>query len=386
MADIRGRDRVAEIDRYDVLQHAPRPELMAIVELAAQICGTPMATINLITDTEQHQVAAFGFDASVCSREDSMCASVLDEEQTTIVVADASVDSRFRENPFVTGVLGNVRFYASHKLVTFQGVTVGTLCVFDEQARELDEHQRHALATLAERIVDILELSLRSRQLARSNERLSAFAGRVSHDLKSPLSSVALSLGLIREQLDGGADVATLSSLLDRAISGSERMASMIDEVLAFSAVGGRLTFQRVSLELLLDEVLADVRGRLVGVDVVRTPLPQVQGDPGQLHSVLQNVIDNASKYRHPQRSLRLTISAEQIEGFWEVRVADNGVGIPEAERQRVFEPRVRLATTDNGMGIGLGTCLSVIQAHGGSIGIDETPGGGTTVWFRLLA
>lgn len=90
------RARVAEIQRLDVVQHAPRNELLAIVELAAQVCGTPMATINLISDVEQHQVATYGFAASVCSREDSMCAHVLGED-TPIVVADASLDPRFME-------------------------------------------------------------------------------------------------------------------------------------------------------------------------------------------------------------------------------------------------------------------------------------------------
>lgn len=384
--DSGAQDRAEEIQRYDVLHHPPRTELVAVVELAAQICGTPMATINLITDSEQHQVAAYGFDAAVCRREDSMCALVLHEEQNPIVVADASRDARFHTNPFVTGVIGEVRFYASHKLVTFEGVTIGTLCVFDVVPRELDDHQRDALRTLAERIVDVLELSLRSRQLARSNERLSDFAGRVSHDLKSPLSSVALSLGLIREQLTDGADAASIERLLERAISGSERMARLIDEVLAFSAVGGRLTLRDVALDRLVDEASSDARG-LDGVPVERTALPTVEGDAVQLRSVFQNLLDNASKYRHPQRPLAIAISAHDRTTHWEIRVADTGLGIPEEERERVFEPRVRLdatATSAQGMGIGLGTCQRVIQAHGGRIGIDETPGGGTTVWFTL--
>jgi hypothetical protein len=68
-----------------------------------------MATINLITDTQQHQVAAVGFDASICRREDSMCAVVLDGD-TPIVVTDARLDPRFQDNPFVTGTIGHVRF------------------------------------------------------------------------------------------------------------------------------------------------------------------------------------------------------------------------------------------------------------------------------------
>lgn len=243
-ADTGQQDRVDEIERYDVVERAPRTELVAIVELAAKVCGTPMATINLIGEVEQHQVATYGFDAAICRREDSMCANVLDEV-SPILVADASRDPRFRDNPFVTGVLGNVRFYASHKLVTLSGVTIGTLCVFDELTRHLDDSQVDALATLADRVVDVLELGWRSRQLAASNERLSTFAGRVSHDLKTPLATLSMSLGLLREQLAEGIDSETASGLLERAINGSNRMAAMIDDVLSYASLGGGCRWHR---------------------------------------------------------------------------------------------------------------------------------------------
>ena len=95
---------------------------------------------------------------------------------------------------------------------------VGTLCVFDERPRDLEPSRLAALATLAERVVDVFELRLRSRELAlslmenqavqaeleRSNERLASFAGQVSHDLKTPLTTISLSLSLIREQLEDG--------------------------------------------------------------------------------------------------------------------------------------------------------------------------------------
>lgn len=377
------RTRVAELDRLDIIGHAPRNELLAIVELAARVCGTPMATINLIDDVAQHQVAAFGFDAAVCSREDSMCAHVLDED-TPIVVADASLDPRFMHNPFVTGAIGHVRFYASHKLVTLSGVTIGTLCVFDESPRELDQAQVDALSTLADRIVDVLELGWRSRQLAASNERLSTFAGRVSHDLKTPLATLSISLGLLREQLADGLDADGAYRLLERAINGSHRMAAMIDDVLSYASLGGGLSVTSVALDDVLDEVLTELEVPLADAEVTRSVLPVVSGDRTQLRSLMQNLLDNASKYRDPQRRLVLDISAVEHDGRWRVLIADNGRGVPKAERERVFEPRVRLYADGSGSGIGLDTCRRVVQAHGGTIELLETPGGGVTMAFEL--
>lgn len=377
--------RVADIERYDVLGHAPRTELLAIVELAAKVCSTPMATINLITDIEQHSVATYGFTAAVCSREDSMCDVVLDED-TPIVVADASLDPRFRDNPFVNGSLGNVRFYASHKLVTLSGVTIGTLCVFDEHPRDLDGSQVDALATLADRIVDVLELSWRSRQLAVSNERLSTFAGRVSHDLKTPLATLSMSLGLLQEQLAEGLDADSAYRLLDRAISGSRRMAAMIDDVLSYASLGGGLVIEDVSLDDLLSETLADLDGAMTGVVVTRGELPVVRADRAQLRSLMQNVLDNASKYRAADRDLTIDVTCVARDDRWHVRIADNGRGVPAEECSRVFEPRVRLHADGSGSGIGLDTCRRVVQAHGGTIGLEQTPGGGATLWFELPA
>jgi GAF domain-containing protein len=238
--------RAAAIEEYGVLRRPPSAALQALTELAAMVTDVPMVTINLITADQQHQVATVGFDAAVCRREDSMCAAVL-AEPGPVVVADARLDDRFRTNPFVTGALGAVRFYASHKLVTPDGTTIGTLCVFDEAPRDLDDRQVAALGALAGRVVDVLELELSrrrleesQRQVAEAATRLSAFAGQVSHDLKNPLSAISMSLEMAREEA-GAVDTAVsqdLVELLDRAGRSAVRMEAMIDEILVLARGG----------------------------------------------------------------------------------------------------------------------------------------------------
>lgn len=385
---------MAAIRSYDVLAHPPERDLAAVVDLAAKICGVPMATINLITDTEQHQVAAVGFDAGVCSREDSMCAAVL-HAGGPVVVPDAREDARFRDNPFVTGAIGHVRFYAAHQLVTHDGVTIGTLCVFDTVTRELDAVQTEALTTLAQRVVDVLELSLRSRELSvslsrveamrdeleRSNERLASFAGQVSHDLKTPLSSLSLSLDLIREQLP---DDDASARLVDRAINGSTRMAVLIDHVLDYAKLGGSLRRERVDLSVVAAEVVEDLRGVLLDVDLRVEDLPTVTGDATQLRAVLQNLLSNAAKFRRPDRTPTVRVSARAVPGRCRVEVTDDGPGVPPGDHQRIFDLLTRLDEKVEGSGIGLATCRRIVSAHGGAIGLDPVPSGGTTFWFEL--
>lgn len=384
--------RVASIERYDVLRGPRRMDLESIAELAALVCSTPMATVNLLTEDAQFQVATHGFDPAVCAREDSMCARTLDDTGP-VIVPDARLDPRFRDNPFVNGVIGSVRFYASRHLVTPEGVVIGTLCVFDEEPRELDSRQVHALGTLADRVVDVLELSLRSRQLATSNERLSEFAGRVSHDLKAPLATVVLALETVTDLLEGDETSAPVRRILERAVGGTQRMATMIDEVLAFSEKGALTTWEPVDLESVLDDVVADLDAVYRDATIERLPLPTVSGDRVLLRSVLQNFLDNAAKYRSPDRPLHVVVSADrhpadvdEVEEMWRISVADNGPGVPAEARDRVFARGERLVDDDRGSGFGLDTCRRAVQAHGGRVGVGETPGGGATFWFEVPA
>ena len=131
------------IEQYHVLGEPAEPDLQGLVELAAIVCEVPTAVINIIDDRDQHQIAAVGFAPGVCEREDSMCAVVLDEARR-VEVFDAREDDRFVDNPFVTGEIAKVRFYASSPLVTPGGVVIGTLCVFDESTGELSGERRTA--------------------------------------------------------------------------------------------------------------------------------------------------------------------------------------------------------------------------------------------------
>lgn len=397
VAAIDDQRRVAAITAYGAVRTPPRRELEAVVELAARIAEVSKASINLITDVEQHQVATVGFEASVSPREDSMCAITVMQGEP-VVLADAAADPRFTRSPFVTGELGRVRFYVAHPLVTREGVPFGTLCVFDKEVRTLDAGQLSGLATLADRVVDIFELRLRSRELAlsfmeveamqaeleRSNERLASFAGQVSHDLKTPLTTLSLSLSLIREQLEDGDFGPESAGLLDRAINGSSRMADLIDDVLDYARLGGTLKATEVDLDFVLGEALEDLVNELADVTLRIERLPIVLGDRAQLRAVLQNLLGNAAKFRAPDRDPEVHVAARHVQRAWRIEITDNGRGVPMADRARVFEPLARVDVSVDGLGIGLATCRRIIGAHGGRIGIDPTVLEGARFWFEL--
>ena len=388
------------IARYGILEESGGRDLQALAELAALVCEVPNAAINVITSDQQHQVATAGIDPSVCSRDDSMCAVVLDDLRT-VVAADASADPRFAANPFVCGALGSVRFYASAPLVTPDGAIIGRLCVFDDQPHELDDARAGVLPIVAARVVDVLELRLRGRQLersladltrtqeelTRSNELLSLFAGQVSHDLRSPLTAVLANAELLATEPAVVADPA-VAELVAATTNAGRRMAGMIETILAYARVGAVLERRPVHLDEVLDHVLDDLSPLLKerSAELRRTPLPEVLGDVEQLYAVLLNLVGNAVKFTPAGRAPEVAVAASRLDGMWRLTVTDNGRGIPADERESVFELHHRGDRSVEGSGIGLATARRAVEAHGGRIGVDAAPGGGTTVWFTLPA
>lgn len=407
MSHRHAEDADLAIARYGVVGEPVARDLQALADLTAQVCNVPHAAINLITTSAQHQVAAAGFDPSVCAREDSMCAAVL-ADQETVVVTDASRDARFRDNPFVTGEIGRVRFYASHALTTPEGSVIGRLCVFDDQPRELGRDQRDVLAVLAERVVDALELRLRTRQLERSlaqltrtrdelhrsNEKLAVFAGQITHDLRAPLTALLANAELLATDpaVVGEPDVRALA---DATVESGRRMATMIEQIHAHALVGSRLRTVPVDLTSVALDAVRDlapaVRETRADVDV--RPMPKATADPELLYAVMLNLIGNALKYRRPGVAPRVVVHAAPEPGLVRVAVRDNGPGVPAADRDRIFDLFSRADTTVRGSGIGLATVRRVVEAHGGEVGVTDggSPdlpdrSGGTTVWFTLPA
>ncbi|WP_461186599.1 sensor histidine kinase [Arthrobacter sp. Z4-13] len=359
--------------------------LQNLVRLATQLCGAPFGVVNIISAGHQHQIGAWGVDPGVCSREDSMCAKVFLSREKTIV-PDASRDPRFADSPFVIGEIGRVRFYASVPLETSSGFVPGTLCVFSEAAQELSPRQVDMLEVLARQVVELLELQHRTAQLDRayaeleeSNARLAGFAGRVSHDMRTPLTTMLGYLEMLQDDpeirvVPGAADD------LNKVGASGRRMLAMLEDVLNYSRVGGKIQPAYVSVQTVANEVMLDLG--IADQNMVDMQDVTVYADRGQLRTLLQNLLSNAMNYRSAHRELRLCISGTANYHGATILVADNGKGIAPEDWAKVLEPLVRLRRDGDGPGTGpgLATCSSIAKAHGGELTLSETPGGGTTV------
>lgn len=158
------QQRLAALQRYEILDTLPEQEFDDIAQLAADICGTSIALISLVDESRQWFKARVGLDASEMARDVSFCGHVV-SDRTLLVVPDATQDSRFADNPLVQADPA-IRFYAGAPLLTSDQHILGALCVIDRRPHVLTPQQLERLQALSRLVISQLELR-RSEQIAR---------------------------------------------------------------------------------------------------------------------------------------------------------------------------------------------------------------------------
>lgn len=207
-----------------------------------------------------------------------------------------------------------------------------------------------------------------------------------SHDLKEPMQQVAR---LVRRLEDTrGSDSRSEDKLLRQLSDCAARATGMLDGLLAYLSISGRTTKpEPVDLNLCLDEAMGNLCSAIEESQarISADPLPSVLGDAVQLVHLFQNLLGNAIKYRSCAAPL-VRITCRTHGNVHRIAVHDNGIGISEAHRERVFEMGKRLHTQAEfpGTGMGLTLCRRITERHGGSIHIEAAPRGGSVVVVEL--
>jgi PAS domain S-box-containing protein len=245
-------------------------------------------------------------------------------------------------------------------------------------ARDLSEAREHAAV-----------VSKLLAELERSNTDLAQFAYVASHDLSEPLRMVSSYVQLLAERYQGQLD-ADADEFIAYAVDGATRMKVLIDDLLAYSRAGaGALVRRRVDCQKLVQSALADLDRVVVesGAQVTVEELPVVEGDSGQLALLFQNLLSNALKFVAEDVPPVIRVSAVRTGDAWCFTVADNGIGIPEVHRDRVFVMFKRLHGRSEypGTGIGLALCHKIVNRLGGKIWLETAAAGpGSVLRFTL--
>lgn len=268
----------------------------------------------------------------------------------------------------------------THKTKHGRTVTVASHWVLHSRDHEMPAH-------VIEVNNNISEMKSVQAALERANAELSSFAFEVAHDIQSPLRRINNFAEVLSNSL-GTAPLETQRGLLDTVLEGANTLHQLINSLLEYATVESVPDdLETVSLDGILKRVRRNLQPLIeeTRAELSWDALPEVVGHSARLLRLFQNLVANAIKYARPGIPPVVQVWAECYAGEWLVHVQDNGIGIEPGLTEKAFAPLKRLHGPEiKGTGLGLAICKRIVEAAGGRIWVDSTPGEGSTFHFSL--
>ena len=252
------------------------------------------------------------------------------------------------------------------------------------------------MAAELERMTDVIQeanvtlerkVQQRTAELERKNKELEQFAYVASHDLQEPLRTTTGFVEALRKQYKGMLDDHA-DRYLDYIAQSSDRMKTLIKDLLDYSRIGREKQFVPVDCNVMLNEVKADLQTVIRESEAVIEvgELPVLNALPTELKLLFQNLISNSIKFRKAGTPPLVRINAQRENGYWKFAVRDNGIGIDPSHQDRIFIIFQRLHNRSDyeGSGIGLAHCKKIVELHGGEIWVESASGKGSTFFFTI--
>lgn len=341
--------RLTALRSYGILDTGSEGAFDDIAKIAAYVCKAPIAVVNFIDAERQWFKSEIGLGVRETPLSPSICAHAILQTEL-FVVTDTTVDDRFRFNPLVTGDPG-LRFYAGAPLLTSDGLPIGTVCVLDYVARDIDDDQRSTLKSLARQVMAQLELR---RTLARSEED-GRFRHRllttIGHDLKAPLRSALYAIARARRDAPAA---------IDERLVTAEQSLGMIDSefnkllTMAPGDDGASPEHTTFPVSEVIDGLLKMWGPAAERKKIVLSYVPssqRIRSHPVWLSTILGNLISNAIKYT---REGRVLVGCRRSGDKLLIEVLDTGIGIEPSRAERIFDAFQQVDASSEGLGLGL--------------------------------
>lgn len=307
--------------------------------------------------------------------------SVSEEEKKVLMAAYKDLEKAETRNGFKLQRLMKDKVFAEEIL----NATIRDLQVSKQELEKANEQLEKQKEELKEQALIIEEKSLELIQslqkLEFSYNELEQFSYIASHDLKTPLRTIGNFARLLqrryKNKLDKEAD-----EFIEFIMSGVQQMNNVIQHSLEYALTGKKdLIHQDVSLNEVMKIVFRGIETEIKAshAELFMMNLPTVIGDKIALVNLFQNLLSNAIKFC-PEKKPHVEITTNTTAKYYEIRVKDNGIGIEEAYRNKIFRPFKRIGVGNvPGAGIGLAICKKIVHQHGGEINFESEVGVGTT-------
>ncbi|HEX5937870.1 MAG TPA: ATP-binding protein [Actinomycetota bacterium] len=279
--------------------------------------------------------------------------------------------------------------------ITTHDRELGRIAVFTDGTRApLSAEERGVIRTLAGQVALAVESERlgseaeRARLESETNRLRAALFSSVTHDLRTPLSSITASVSTLLDERDGSRlaseDRRELLETIDQEAGRLNRVIGNLMDLSRMRAGAVAPVRTPAAVDELIEGTLASAAAVLKDHDLrlmLRDDLPEIPLDLGLIDQALTNVLENAARFTPPGKAITV-VAARWREGV-QIRVSDSGPGIPREDRERVFEPFVR-GEASAGTGLGLAIARAIVEAHDGTIRLGDEPGGGTAVVIEL--
>jgi|SRR5690349_12207880 len=383
---IEENERLSELYRYEILDTPREDDFDKITLLASRICRTPMSVISFVDRNRQWAKSLVGLKKLPADRNKSFCSHAILTARL-FEVRNALRDKRFADNPLVKQK-PKIRFYAGMPLVTSNGFKLGALCVIDTIPRRLSEVQRLALKVLSRQIVNLMELRIRNKQITHTAEMQQRIISIMSHDIRTPLSSIKTFLDLNNDERFNKKEKQELLSALSTNVS---RTLQLLDNLVEWGKIQLQFSEKKevVKLKDLVNECIEQVELNILlkQNEIVNDVEPDIliNADKEAVQFVLRNLISNANKFTE-NGSIRISFFTDNNKCF--LKVKDTGIGLEMDKISQILQDTGMFHTSgtrnEKGNGLGLSLIKSYLNKTGNYIEIKSKINQGTAVSFSL--
>ncbi len=259
---------------------------------------------------------------------------------------------------------------AEGKIIYF---SINARFIYDEEGNP--KNIEGSWRNINERVLSSAEITQKNIMLENKNQELEQFTYIASHDLQEPMMTLLHCTHQLKQDLDGKVDDIDLQ-YIDFIEQSSTRMQQLVKGLMEYSRIGKEGELTEVDFNQLMPEVISDLKPLIdeTKAEITYDDLPVVYASLLEMKLLLQNLIGNSIKFRKKNQQLKVHISAICEDNNWLFTVEDNGIGIDEKDKDKVFEIFKRLNNREEyqGTGIGLSNCKKIIDSHGGKIWVES--------------
>jgi signal transduction histidine kinase len=402
MLNLNEDKRLAKLLGYNILDTPDENDFDELVNLASQICKTPISLISLLDDKRQWFKARHGLNVTETPKEISFCQHAIKEEQL-FIVNDALLDVRFNNNPLVIGA-PDIRFYAGMPLTTTDGFNLGTLCVIDTVPRILNEAQKEALKIISKQVTKQLDLKnsihkerelnliLNKNQieLQEANKAKDKLFGIVAHDLRAPINNIKALLNLYENGDIEGQELKEFLTNLSHKVNDTSELLENLLSWAKFQLSNSLVNRTKVNLTLLIaneinrNKKAAEAKGIHLINNITKDFTRWVDID--MISMVLRNLLSNAVKFC--SKNDTITLDIQNINNQLVISVKDTGLGISKDNLSKLFNNNDSISTygtnKEKGIGIGLNLCKNFLNKNQCDIWVESEEKIGSTFSFSL--